>query len=101
MLPDDEQLINYGEDSTLSITRSVERETRTSKVELRWERADGQAARRLGGAKVFYHEQKRTTYTIKSNSADGRDECLTLLQSSLTCVVRTVGYDKHLVDHVG
>ena len=49
MLPGDEQLVPYGDDSTLSVVRDVAQASSVSAVTLVWERADG-GRRRLGGA---------------------------------------------------
>ena len=49
MLPADEQLVPYGDDSTLSVVRGVAQASAVSAVTLVWERAD-EGRRRLGGA---------------------------------------------------
>ena len=71
MLPGDEQLVAYGEDSTLSITRQVEATSSVSAVGLWRERyatrADGGRGR-VAGAKQAHEEVKLTTYTIKNNA---------------------------------
>ena len=68
MLPGDEQLVNYGEDSTLSIQTATKQASKVAAVSLRWERTDG-GRRRLAGARLTHDERKTTTYTIKNNAA--------------------------------
>ena len=68
MLPGDEQLVPYGEDSTLSIMTSTQQASSVSDVTLRWERTEG-GGRRLAGARLTHHERKTTTYTLKNNAS--------------------------------
>jgi len=72
MLPGDEQLVDYGEDSTLCIEREVETTSSVTAVHLwRETRVDAGASerrRRVKGAKQTYEEVKVTKYTIKNNA---------------------------------
>ena len=73
MLPGDEQLVPYGEDSTLSVVRSVARApSAISAITLVWERAEA-GRRRLIGAKLTHQERKTTTYTLKNNASAATD----------------------------
>jgi len=67
MLPGDEQLIPYGEDSTVSVTRSVARDACTSALELEYDRRPG-GKRVLTGVRLNDTINRRTTYTLKNNA---------------------------------
>jgi len=68
MLPGDEQLVPYGEDSTLSVVRGVAQASAVSAVTLVWERADA-GRRSLAGARLTHQERRSTTYTLKNNAS--------------------------------
>lgn len=72
MLPGDDQLVAYGEDSTLSIAREVESSSTISAASLYWRKGGGGGGpgqrRRLSGAKETHEEVRKTTYTIKNNA---------------------------------
>ena len=73
MMPADEQLVPYGEDSTLSIVRNVRQTSVVSAVTLVWERADA-GRRRLAGARLTHQERKTTTYTLKNNASAATED---------------------------
>merc|ERR1719502_584673 len=69
MLPGDDQLVPYGEDSTLSIHRAVETTSTTQASTLYWRSSGSRSQRRhLAGARQAHLETKTTTYTIKNNA---------------------------------
>jgi len=64
MLPADEQLVPYGQDSTHSISREIKRASEIAEVALLHERS-----RVLVGAKLTHRDRKSTTYTIRNNAS--------------------------------
>jgi len=70
MLPGDEQLVPYGQDSTHSILREISSTSTIAAVSLMWERGEGGRSQ-LRGAKLTHRTRKVTTYTIKNNATDG------------------------------
>jgi len=71
MLPGDDQLVAYGQDSTHSIAREVITSTAIAAVSLISERAASGGASTLVGAKLTHRSRKRTVYTIRNNSVQG------------------------------
>jgi len=68
MLPNDEALVCYGEDGTLSIQREIESSSAVSAVQLWWGTSDS-GRRVLRGARQTHEAFKRTTYELKNNAA--------------------------------
>lgn len=78
MLPADDQLIGYGDDSTLSINRTVEATSTVKTSSLYWRTAaDGRRRRHLAGARQTHVETKTTTYTIKNNATSSTSDATT------------------------
>ena len=89
MLPGDEQLIPWGEDSTVSVERRVDKEAAVEKVELHWLRAEQQRAaessgrrRRLAGCRLTHREHLTTSYTLRNNAPSGAPVTLYLDHSA-------------------
>jgi hypothetical protein len=69
MLPGDDQLVAYGEDSTLSISRSIDATSTVKTSTLYWRSPPtGHQRRQLAGARQTHLETKATTYTLKNNA---------------------------------
>jgi len=69
MLPGDEQLVPYDQDTSVSILRSYPEELQSITLN-RIEALMDESKRNIVGAKLLYTEAKATRYTIKNNSAE-------------------------------
>jgi hypothetical protein len=67
MLPGDDQLIPYGEDSTVSVSRSVTRDACISALHLEYDRRLW-GKRVLTGVRLTDTINRRTTYNLKNNA---------------------------------
>jgi len=70
MLPGDEQLVSYGQDSTHSISHSISKSSEVAAVSLLRERSAG-GRPTLVGARLTHLDRKQTTYTIRNNASEG------------------------------
>jgi len=69
MLPNDDQLIPYGEDTSVSITRTFPKGSQSNEVE-RLEPITTEVSQtaQISGIKVIHKQQKVTRYSLKNNS---------------------------------
>jgi len=70
MLPGDDQLVPYDQDTSVSITRSYPQEQQSSTVECVEARTDSTKRRRITGASVVRKKVKTTRYTLKNNATE-------------------------------
>jgi len=70
MLPGDDQLVPYDQDTSVSITRSYPQPLQSSTVERVEPLNDTTKRRRLIGAKMVRKKMKTTRYTLKNNSTE-------------------------------
>jgi len=71
MIPEDDQLIPYGMDSTISVVRSNPsnlQETNVENIEIKWDRENDRVV--ANGVIFHLRHLKRTKYVVKNNSTD-------------------------------